>query len=227
MALGICDALRDAELLAEARRGRADGAPPLDEALAGYQRRRDEATLPGYRENLVAAAARAGRPSSGALVAALRGDQAAANHFFMAREGMVPRGDVLQPGEPAARDGRVAVAPPAQETPKGSLTGPQGAALASSHAHSSPRPRGPRARAPRRQARRVSNLRRRVVAGTLASFALAWGVIAFNGPMGAEATTHDDRVDPGTTAAATRPRTTTTTDDSTTDDSTSSDADDP
>jgi cytoskeletal protein RodZ len=34
--------------------------------------------------------------------------------------------------------------------------------------------------------RRTSNLRRRVVAGALTSFALAWGVIAFNGPMGAE-----------------------------------------
>jgi len=34
------------------------------------------------------------------------------------------------------------------------------------------------------RARRASNLRRRVVAGALASFALAWGVIAFHGPMG-------------------------------------------
>ena len=36
---------------------------------------------------------------------------------------------------------------------------------------------------------RASNLRRRVVAGALAAFALAWGVIAFNGPMGVKATT--------------------------------------
>jgi hypothetical protein len=41
------------------------------------------------------------------------------------------------------------------------------------------------------RARRASNLRRRVVAGALVSFALAWGVIAFDGPMGvpAKATT--------------------------------------
>jgi hypothetical protein len=39
------------------------------------------------------------------------------------------------------------------------------------------------------RARRIANLRRRVVAATLASFALAWGVIAFNGPMGVAAKT--------------------------------------
>ena len=55
MALGICDALRDAELLADAAAAGLTGRLPLDEALPGYQRRRDEATLPGYRENLVAA----------------------------------------------------------------------------------------------------------------------------------------------------------------------------
>ena len=39
------------------------------------------------------------------------------------------------------------------------------------------------------RARRASNLRRRIVAGALASFALAWGVIAFDGSMGATADT--------------------------------------
>jgi hypothetical protein len=39
------------------------------------------------------------------------------------------------------------------------------------------------------------------VAGALASFALAWGVIAFHGPMGSEATT--TTASTGTTAAAT------------------------
>lgn len=63
------------------------------------------------------------------------------------------------------------------------------------------------------RARRVANLRRRVVAGALASFALAWGVIAFSGPMGAAKTT--------TTATATAGSSTT--DNSATDDSSSSD----
>jgi hypothetical protein len=51
------------------------------------------------------------------------------------------------------------------------------------------------------RARRASSLRRRVVAGALASFALAWGVIAFNGPMGSEATT--TTASTGTMATAT------------------------
>ena len=48
--------------------------------------------------------------------------------------------------------------------------------------------------------RRASNLRRRVVAGALATFALAWGVIAYDGSMGAEATT---TASTGATASAT------------------------
>jgi hypothetical protein len=66
------------------------------------------------------------------------------------------------------------------------------------------------------RARRISKLRRRVVAAAVASFALAWGVIAFAGPMGAPANT--------TTTASTQTSTSTptaTSDDSTSDDSTS------
>jgi len=39
------------------------------------------------------------------------------------------------------------------------------------------------------RARRVRSLRRRVVASILATFVLAWGVVAFDGSMGAESTT--------------------------------------
>jgi hypothetical protein len=38
------------------------------------------------------------------------------------------------------------------------------------------------------RARRISNLRRRIVASVLAAFVLAWGVVAFGGSMGAEST---------------------------------------
>jgi hypothetical protein len=38
------------------------------------------------------------------------------------------------------------------------------------------------------RARRVSRIRRTVVAATLCAFALAWGVIVFDGPMGATTT---------------------------------------
>jgi hypothetical protein len=39
------------------------------------------------------------------------------------------------------------------------------------------------------RARRVRSLRQRVVASILATFVLAWGVVAFDGSMGAESTT--------------------------------------
>ena len=39
------------------------------------------------------------------------------------------------------------------------------------------------------RARRIRLLRRRVVASVLATFVLAWGVVAFDGSMGAETTT--------------------------------------
>jgi hypothetical protein len=39
------------------------------------------------------------------------------------------------------------------------------------------------------RARHIATLRRRIVAGVLATFVLAWGVIAFDGSMGAEPTT--------------------------------------
>ena len=39
------------------------------------------------------------------------------------------------------------------------------------------------------RARRISTLRRRIVASVVATFVLAWGVVAFDGSMGAETTT--------------------------------------
>jgi hypothetical protein len=39
------------------------------------------------------------------------------------------------------------------------------------------------------RARRMAMIRRRVIVGTLATFALAWGVIAFDGSMGTTTTT--------------------------------------
>jgi hypothetical protein len=60
------------------------------------------------------------------------------------------------------------------------------------------------------RARRISTLRRRIVASVLATFVLAWGVVAFDGSMGAE---------PTTTAQASTPTpesTTTSTDDTST-----------
>ena len=63
------------------------------------------------------------------------------------------------------------------------------------------------------RAARIRRIRQRVVAGTVAAFALAWGIVAFDGPMGAETTT---------TAQTTTPSTTSSTDTTTSTDDTSS-----
>ena len=97
LALGICDALRDAELLAEALDDGLSGRCALDVALAGYERRRNEATLPEYRQNLHAARFEPPPPEVTQLRAALRGDQEATNRFIMANEGMIPREAFFNP----------------------------------------------------------------------------------------------------------------------------------
>lgn len=97
LALGVCDALRDAELLTEALDEGLSGERPLDAALADYERQRNEATLPEYRQNLELA--RLQPPPAGMmqLRAALRGDQGATDRFFMAREGMIPHEAFFNP----------------------------------------------------------------------------------------------------------------------------------
>jgi len=69
------------------------------------------------------------------------------------------------------------------------------------------------------RAARIRRIRQRVVAGTVAAFALAWGVIAFDGSMGAEATTTAQ----ATTSSSTN--STTSTDDQSYDTSSSQDQD--
>jgi len=88
-ALGICDALRDAELLSEALIDGLSGDAPLDAALAGYEHQRDAATLPDYHQNLASARFEPLPEEHRRLRAALRDDQQATNHFFLATQGMV------------------------------------------------------------------------------------------------------------------------------------------
>ncbi|HEX5501447.1 MAG TPA: NAD(P)/FAD-dependent oxidoreductase [Thermomicrobiales bacterium] len=90
LALGVCDAFRDAELLADALDAGLSGRRPLDAALADYERRRDEATLPEYRQNLHLARFQPLPAEMLRLRAAVRGDQAATNRYVMATEGMIP-----------------------------------------------------------------------------------------------------------------------------------------
>jgi hypothetical protein len=53
------------------------------------------------------------------------------------------------------------------------------------------------------RAARIRTIRHRVVAGTVAAFALAWGIVAFDGSMGAETTTTAQTTTPSTTSTDT------------------------
>ena len=89
-AQGITDAFRDAELLAEAIDSGFSGRKPLNEALAAYETRRNEATLPMY--DLTCDFAALQRPSGDLLhlFESLRGNQPDTNRFFGVMAGTVP-----------------------------------------------------------------------------------------------------------------------------------------
>lgn len=90
LALGICDAFRDAEWLSDAIDGGLSGRRPVDAVMAEYERRRNEATIADYRENLALAQFKPIPAEVSQLRLALRGNQEDTNRFFLAREGMVP-----------------------------------------------------------------------------------------------------------------------------------------
>jgi 2-polyprenyl-6-methoxyphenol hydroxylase-like FAD-dependent oxidoreductase len=89
LALGICDAFRDAELLADAIDQGLAGTRPLDAAMREYEQRRNEATMADYRMNLDLARFTPPPADQQRLQAALHRNQEATNRFFMAREGMI------------------------------------------------------------------------------------------------------------------------------------------
>ena len=97
MALGICDALRDAELLAAAIDEGLSGRRPLESALSEYERRRNNATMPDYRRNLDRAEFKPPPQEELRLQRALIDDQEAANRFFMAYEEMIPSESFFNP----------------------------------------------------------------------------------------------------------------------------------
>jgi flavin-dependent dehydrogenase len=85
-ALGVCDALRDAELLADALADVLSGRRPEAEALSEYERRRNEATMDDYRANLYQAELNPPPPELLELRASVRGDQQATNRHLLGEE---------------------------------------------------------------------------------------------------------------------------------------------
>jgi flavin-dependent dehydrogenase len=87
LALGICDAFRDAELLADAVEAALAGAKPESEALAEYEQRRNGATRPDYERNLHLASGRPLPPKVLTTRAQVRGDAEATRAYFLKSEG--------------------------------------------------------------------------------------------------------------------------------------------
>lgn len=88
LALGMCDAFRDAELLAEALDAGLTGTLGPTEALAGYHRERDIATLPAYRLNLHLARNMVLPAELMKLRAEVRGDPEATRRYFLVNQGV-------------------------------------------------------------------------------------------------------------------------------------------
>jgi flavin-dependent dehydrogenase len=86
-ALGICDALRDAELLADSLAACFSGGLAETEALSEYERRRNEATMDDYEANLRAARFSPPAPEILQARAAARDDPDAMARFCLAWEG--------------------------------------------------------------------------------------------------------------------------------------------
>jgi flavin-dependent dehydrogenase len=96
-AQGISDAFRDAELVAEAVDTGLSGKRPIEEAMAEYEQRRNEAALPLYEFTCQLAMLEPPSPEMQQLFAALRHDQEQANRFFGVMAGTVPVAEFFAP----------------------------------------------------------------------------------------------------------------------------------
>ena len=97
LALGIADAFRDAALLSDAIDAGLSGRRAMADALAGYERERNELSRFDSRENLAAAQLEDAPPDVLALRAALKGDPVETTRFFQARVGLIPRDAFFNP----------------------------------------------------------------------------------------------------------------------------------
>jgi len=89
LALGICDAFRDAELLADAVGAALSRERPEADALAVYERRRNRATRADYEKNVHLAS---GQPPPREVLetrARVRGDARATTAYFLTSEGLL------------------------------------------------------------------------------------------------------------------------------------------
>jgi flavin-dependent dehydrogenase len=97
LALGICDGLRDAEFLAEAIRDGLGGTRPLHDALADFEKRRNDASAADYQENLAAARFTPFPPEFLAVRAAVRDRPEEATKLVKARMRMIDPASFFNP----------------------------------------------------------------------------------------------------------------------------------
>jgi 2-polyprenyl-6-methoxyphenol hydroxylase-like FAD-dependent oxidoreductase len=96
-AQGITDAFRDVELVVEAIDAGFSERLPLEEALASYERQRNEMALPLYESNIQAASMKPSPPEMQQLFAALQGNQEQTNRFFGIHEGTTSASEFFSP----------------------------------------------------------------------------------------------------------------------------------
>ena len=97
LALGVCDGLRDADYLAEAIREGLGGTRPLDDALAEFEQKRNEASAADYKENLAAARFTPFPPEFLAVRAAVRDKPEEATQLVKARMRMIDPSSFFNP----------------------------------------------------------------------------------------------------------------------------------
>ena len=97
LALGICDAFRDVEFLADAIADGLNGRAVLADALAEYERRRNEASATDYTENVAAARFAPLPPQVLAIRAAVRDKPEDAARLWKARNGMIDPAEFFNP----------------------------------------------------------------------------------------------------------------------------------
>jgi flavin-dependent dehydrogenase len=96
LALGICDALRDVDLLVDSLDEGLSGRCDLEVALARYEHRRNEESRVDYWQNLSAARFEPPPEEVYRIRAAVRGDEEATRQYFLAREGLIAPPHAIQ-----------------------------------------------------------------------------------------------------------------------------------
>jgi flavin-dependent dehydrogenase len=97
LALGICDAFRDVALMAEAIREGLSSTRSINEAMADFEVRRNNASAADYNENLAAARFTPPAPQFLAVRAAVRNNPQEATRLIKARMGMIDPVEFFNP----------------------------------------------------------------------------------------------------------------------------------